>query len=449
MGREERRRAEREKRRRSRRSVSPPPPRTAERAAEPEVLGPVLRELDRRAGPIPPPRTPTKPAAVATPVSATPVSRPPAPPTVVPPDAVTTVSALRATNVGCGPVDDLDPQALGVTYTFDAAEDGEPYPLRVRFVGRRTGVTGEPGPQDVFDVVEPVARVVPGSGRVTLTRRIENIAAGEWTVAALPVTDTADDGARPMPALAKAEAGTGFAPIVRVRAPGVRIGAWPGLVGLGALVALTVQWLLAVRLGLPAGRVFVLSLVACLLGLLGARLYYVAEHPQRRRGLVNTPAGMCIQGFVLAAIATVVAGSLLLGLSAGTLVDVSAPGLMFGMAIGRVGCFLGGCCAGRPTGSRYGLWSSDRRLGVRRIPTQLFESALALVIGLVAAVVVATDSAQPGGTVLVAVIAAYTLGRQLLFPLRSLPRNTRYGRTLTIVACVLALVGAVAVALLS
>lgn len=336
----------------------------------------------------------------------------------------------------------LDPQALGVTLTFDAPPDGEPYPLTVRFVGLRTGATNPPAPGDTFDVVDTVARVVPGSGTVSFTRRIEGVTPGDWTVQARPVADPSAPADRPVPGPAQVEASTGYAPLVRVRAPGVRIGAWPALVGTGAAVALVLQGLLAARFGLPGGRVLAVSLVACLLGLAGARLYYRLEHP-RRPGMPAPSSGMCIQGFVLAAVGTVVAGALLLGLPVGRLLDVTAPGLMAGMVIGRIGCFLGGCCAGRQTASRWGLWSSDRRLGVRRIPTQLFESALALLIGSVTFTVLALSDADPAGAVFVATVAAYTLGRQLLFPLRSLPRNTRHGRSLVMLSTALAFVAAV------
>jgi phosphatidylglycerol:prolipoprotein diacylglycerol transferase len=185
------------------------------------------------------------------------------------------------------------------------------------------------------------------------------------------------------------------------------------------------------------------------IGLAGARLYYMAEHPRRPRGLMKMTSGMCIQGFVLAAVGTVIVGALLVGLPMGRLLDVTAPGLLFGMAIGRIGCFFGGCCAGRPTASRWGLWSSDRRMGVRRIPTQLFESAMALLIGVVALLAMIAATPDPGGLVFAAGAAAYTFARQLLFPLRDLPRNTAYGRALTMAASGLVLVAAIATAVLA
>jgi len=68
------------------------------------------------------------------------------------------------------------------------------------------------------------------------------------------------------------------------------------------------------------------------------------------------------------------------------------------------------------------------RLGVRRIPVQLFEAALAL--GLSATTLVLGGRLPLPGAVFVG--ALYTAGRQLLFPLRGEPRRTRAGRPLTL-----------------
>lgn len=455
MSRQERRRAERQQRRRNQPSpAAGPRPAVGTQGAGPDVLQSVLKELDRQNGPTQSTSGGPTGDPAGGPSPAMSKRRPPGPASgwrsgaVVPSGATVTAASLSTTSVGCNAVAEADPQALGLTYTFDAPEKGEPYPMTIGFEGRRTDVTGRPGPQDSFSVAETIA-VLPGSGNVSISKRLENIATGEWAVTAGPVLDREAPVDRPVPARTTAIGNTGFAPLIRVRAPGVRIGAWPSLVGTGAVVALTVQGLLAARAALPVASVLLLSLLACVIGLAGARLYYMAEHPHRLRGLMNMTSGMCIQGFVLAAIGTVIVGALLVGVPMGRLLDVTAPGLLFGMAIGRLGCFFGGCCAGRPTASRWGLWSSDRRLGIRRIPTQLFESATALVIGVVALLVMVTTTPEPGGLVFAGGIATYTFGRQLLFPLRDLPRNTTYGRALTMAASGLVLAAAVTTAVLA
>lgn len=359
---------------------------------------------------------------------------------------------MQVASFGCAAVADVEPQALGLTYWFDAPNEGEARSVSIRFSGRRIGVKRKPGRRDSFSVVETVERVVPGSGPIAVTARVSDVAPGEWHVTAAPTSEprrhapgraSGADARWPLPS-ASSSGTTGYAPIIRIRAPGARLGAWPCLVGVGVVVALSTQAVVARHTGLPPMRVLALSLVASVVGLVGAKLYYLVEHRGRPQNVVT--AGMCIQGFVLGAIGALVAGAVLADVPVGRVLDVTTPGLLFGMTIGRYGCFFGGCCAGRPTGSRWGLWSSDRRLGVRRIPTQLIESTIALAIGLVALLVVWSTTTRPAGTVFIAAIAAYTLGRQLLFPLRDLPRHTDHGRTLTMGIAAIAIAVDVAVA---
>jgi phosphatidylglycerol:prolipoprotein diacylglycerol transferase len=107
-----------------------------------------------------------------------------------------------------------------------------------------------------------------------------------------------------------------------------------------------------------------------------------------------------------------------------------------------VGCFFAGCCGGPPTASRWGVWSSDQRVGARRIPTQLLELVLALSLGLL--VLVADLGHGPaGGAFFVGGLAAYTLGRQGLLHLRAEPRKTRLGGLVTAALAALALIVAV------
>lgn len=350
--------------------------------------------------------------------------------------------ALEVTRFSCGPVEGAEPQALGVTYRFQAPPAGTDTAVTVAFTGRRLDLEGEAGPRDSFTTQASVQPVLAGSGRHTLTARVTELNPGRWQVWAAPVPAAGAAAVAPVSAVGE----TAFAPVVRVRAPGVRLGAWPGLVSLGTVVALLTQ------AGLAAGRdlgvlwLFGLTFLACLLGVVGAKTYYLATHRGEGTGLLTV--GMSVQGFVLTSITTIALGALITGRPVGTVLDVTTPGLLFGMTIGRWGCWLGGCCVGRPTASRWGLWSSDRRLGVRRIPVQLLESTVALTLGLLAVTAVRTETA-PGGTVFIATIAAYTLARQLLFPLRDLPRATTHGRVITMAVSTTVLLADLAVAITS
>ena len=356
-------------------------------------------------------------------------------------------SPLQVTPFRCEPLADIEPQALGLTYFFDAASTGDPYPVTIRFTGRRVGAKGKLRPRDRFDVTETVEHVVPGSGRLAVTVRVVDIAPGAWQVTATPVNDKRSGAGssrsatarQPRLPVATASGTTGYARVIQVRAPGAHLGAWPALVGLGVAVGLATQVLLATHAHLDATRIVALSLAASLAGLVGAKFYYRAGHYLMRRFLpahrnderpAVLTAGLCIQGFMAGAVVTLVVGALVTGVSVRALLDVTAPGLFLGMTIGRFGCFFGGCCVGRPTASRFGLWSSDQRLGVRRIPAQLLESSLALCIAIPATLAMWATTPRPRGVVFIGTIAAYTLGRQLLFPLRDNPRKTAHGRRL-------------------
>lgn len=70
--------------------------------------------------------------------------------------------------------------------------------------------------------------------------------------------------------------------------------------------------------------------------------------------------------------------------------DFAIPGLAIGHALGRIGCFLNGCCYGRPAddawcGISYPPVSEPGRLfaGMPLYPVQLFESACLFLIWLV------------------------------------------------------------------
>jgi phosphatidylglycerol:prolipoprotein diacylglycerol transferase len=363
---------------------------------------------------------------------------------------------LQVEAFSCSTVEEVEPQLLGLTYWFDVAEVGHNYPVEIRFTGHRLDAKGKMTASDRFTITESI-EAVPGSGPIALTIRIRDLTPGDWQVNAVPVENRqksskrhSEHGNRPSLPRGSATGSTVYSPIVQVRAPGAHLGAWPLLVGLGFLVALATQALVARHLHLDVTRVMLLTLVAALVGLAGAKIYFLTGRAVAGRSIAgrvvpgqrytrNGPSvgGMCIQGFVLGAVAVLIVGSRIAGQRPGVMLDVTAAGLLLGITIGRFGCFFGGCCAGRPTSSKWGIWSSNRRIGVRRIPTQLLESLLALSLGLIALSAMWFTTPRPPGVVFVGVIAAYTLGRQFLVNLRDQPRHTMHGRNRMLVITLL------------
>ena len=344
---------------------------------------------------------------------------------------------------------------VSATQWFDPGSRGKPYAARIRFSGRRLGVKGRPTAGDRFELVETVQNAIPGTGPVSVTARAIGVEPGDWLVTAEVVDGVskksriggqfaAEEPARsgpsrwralfnwgtprmsaPMPAKVKTTLGQ------LAVVPGSITGAWPALVGVGVVAGLVVQQLLVQRAHLNSRPILVLSIGAIVAGAVGSKIWYLAV--SRQVTTASLTDGLCIQGFIAGAALVLIGGLLLLRLPLGTFLDASAPGVFFGMAIGRPGCFLTGCCAGRITASRWGVWASDRRVGARRVPVQLWEAMAALVIAVTALTLVLQDAVRVPGAVALGGVAAYTLGRQLLLPFRVVPRRTLTGRNMTLV----------------
>ena len=352
-------------------------------------------------------------------------------------------------------------KAVTATYWFDAGERGKPYSAAIKFSGRRTDLTGKPQPGDYFAKLETVEGIVPGSGPVSLTTKVSGVNPGEWVVTAEPIVrkgtsnlvrpypDSHQCGERNVkpvlwfwrkPSVSIGQPKplkTGLAPLARV--PGSIRGAWIVLVGLGILVGLSVQSMLVARAHLEVRSVLAVSLSSVALGFVGAKVWFVALNLGKWRAAIIE--GMCIQGALVGAAITWLAAFALFHMRVGTIFDATTPGLFFCMTIGRLGCFFTGCCVGRVTTSRWGVWSTDRRLGARRIPTQLFESVVCLTIGVAALILILEQRPAAPGSVFVGALAAYTLCRQVLFPLRAEPRKSPIAVPLTMGVAALVLIG--------
>src|SRR6266566_9973612 len=256
-------------------------------------------------------------------------------------------------------------EILAVTYWFDPAPHAGPYPVTIRFSGRRVDVIGRLQSGDRFVQDETIENVVPGSGPISLTARVRGINPGEWAVTAHMLgsvqpargsreLENAVPAAGPLPPIVRLwrrwapPAGsvepvrTCLTPLAHV--PGILPGIWGAMVTLGIIVALVLQFLVVAVDHLALGPWWALTLVAIAVGIAGAKVWYIVLY--RREHSMN---GWCIQGFVTGA--TLAAAVLLVALDvpAGVFLDATAPGLLVAMAVGRVGCFFAGCCGGPPT----------------------------------------------------------------------------------------------------
>ncbi len=351
-------------------------------------------------------------------------------------------------------------QVLGVTYWFEPVPRPQPYSVTVRFSGRRLGLEGPAQFGDEFLQEETINEVVPGSGPIALTARVRDINPGEWEVKATTVEHSLSRRGRGEPEHTHpvehlrnplTRLWYKWAPSVDpatpvktrpepyIRIPGTIPLIWGVLVTIGMVVAVVVQALLAARLHLAVGAIFLATALSIGAGIVGAKIWYIVKHRSE-----HDIVGWCIQGFIVGATLAALILFTIMRLPLGTVLDVSAPGLMLGMAVGRIGCFFAGCCGGPPTAARWGVWCTDQHIGARRVPTQLMESLFSLILGLATLAAVLTHG-PVGGAYFVAVIAAYTLFREGVLRLRVEPVTMRLPFAITPIVSTLVLIGALVV----
>jgi phosphatidylglycerol:prolipoprotein diacylglycerol transferase len=132
----------------------------------------------------------------------------------------------------------------------------------------------------------------------------------------------------------------------------------------------------AVRLGIQGRHIDNVTLLIPLISLFGARffswLFYQPEGTGFVEGMTMDGGGLVFYGGVVFAAVTVVVYNLARRLSLREMADTCAAPLMLGLAIGRVGCFLAGCCWGDLCASIRRQWQQlkTRRLALRFTPSR-------------------------------------------------------------------------------
>ena len=114
------------------------------------------------------------------------------------------------------------------------------------------------------------------------------------------------------------------------------------------------------RLGLDEDRVVNVILATLIASVFGARMLYVLEHlSEFRREWTSVLAlwqgGLTLYGGIAAGTFAGLVAAKRLRLPVWITADALTPSLALGTMFGRIGCFLNGCCYGRPTPLPWGV----------------------------------------------------------------------------------------------
>ena len=168
------------------------------------------------------------------------------------------------------------------------------------------------------------------------------------------------------------------------------------LLVLGMLAGLWVVTRQARKAGLSPDVITDMAVYAIIAGLLGAKLLllivewpYYSRNPRDMLSLFQS--GGVFYGGLLGAIPVAFWYARRHQLDGWKTADVLAPGVVLGQAVGRLGCFMAGCCYGRPTDVPWAVTFTDlyanRNVGTPLDtplhPTQIYESlACFMILGI-------------------------------------------------------------------
>ncbi len=198
---------------------------------------------------------------------------------------------------------------------------------------------------------------------------------------------------------------------------------YPAMLYLGIVLGIYAELHAAKSIGLATENVLAATLILVTLAMIGARLLHVVSfwnlYRHNLKHILNfTSGGVSSYGVLLVPVPASVLVLAALGLPFGGFWDVATFTILVAMIVGRGGCFLHGCCSGRPTLSKWG-WNLPNHEGIwcRRIPMQALEATLVLIV-LTGALLLWGRLPFQGAVFLYAIVA-YGLGRLVLESLRA------------------------------
>lgn len=185
----------------------------------------------------------------------------------------------------------------------------------------------------------------------------------------------------------------------------------------------------AKRKGLRPANVLDASLYMLLTGVVGARLVYVLhEWPYYRANPLEIPkiwdSGLTFYGALGAAALAAYVFCRRRSISFLRFADLLSPSVSLGYSFARIGCFLNGCCFGKPSDMPWAVRpNAPAEAGAPPLhPTQLYSSAAGVLIyGILAA---ADRRRHNDGTVFALYLALYAASRFVIEFFRSQTQNS-------------------------
>jgi len=147
--------------------------------------------------------------------------------------------------------------------------------------------------------------------------------------------------------------------LFRIPAVNFELRSYGLMIALAFLAATLTASLRSRRAGISPEHIMDLAVYLIVSGVLGARLLYVIQNWSELahwwEAFFVWRGGLVFYGGIIAAALAAVIFARLKKLPFLPFLDTIAPSVALGLVLGRIGCFLNGCCFGRPTNLPWGV----------------------------------------------------------------------------------------------
>lgn len=191
------------------------------------------------------------------------------------------------------------------------------------------------------------------------------------------------------------------------------------MIGIGVLCALLIGSYRAKKKGLSEDVVFSVVLCGVIFGFLGAKLLYVFSNFKHFLKdpfeILLSGSGFIVYGGIIFGVISCIIYCKIKKVSFSKYFDLLMPSVAIAQGFGRIGCFLAGCCYGRPTDSIFGVVfppSSLAESGIKLIPTQLMSSGGNFIIALL--LILYAKKTRKTGRVAALYLILYGIGRFII-----------------------------------
>ena len=218
----------------------------------------------------------------------------------------------------------------------------------------------------------------------------------------------------------------------------VMVSSWYMMLIVGVVISTMLAVLLRPR-DFPLARIEILFAAIMMIagGLFGARLLFILLHWNalgfRPSDLFSTSGGFAYFGSLAISIPLLWAYSLARRVSLLSLLDYGMPFLMLSQVFVRIGCFMAGCCHGKPTAMYFGVVFKVAG-NMPRHPTQIYEAILLAAICFIGRSIYRKKSHEKGYTFFTS-LAMYAGGRFIIESLRVDSPMLFLNLTLAQIAC--------------